>query len=238
MAECGLETITVTGATGYTDANGVYTKTSANSYQNTNGVVFAYAGSTGSYGPGWYIVKTFPRYFAAQDPADCPSGLTFEGKNGVVGSFTLLDTVPNTIYVSDAGVSLANGTYTRGANSGGYPTWTNENGYEIRIDSDGPGFKVWKFKNGLGHTLYTSQSNQFASATWPGEWPGDSNASPAIVLSVSVPFGQTPIPTLSLTPPPTPSQNTFGLPADVVALITSRFGSVARFLRLRNQGQI
>ncbi len=35
-----------------------------------------------------------------------------------------------------------------------------------------------------------------------------------------------------------PSQNTFGLPADVVALITSRFGSVANFLRLRNQGQV
>jgi hypothetical protein len=36
----------------------------------------------------------------------------------------------------------------------------------------------------------------------------------------------------------TPSQNTFGLAADVVALITSRFGSVANFLRLRNQGQV
>jgi hypothetical protein len=35
-----------------------------------------------------------------------------------------------------------------------------------------------------------------------------------------------------------PDQNTFGLAADVVALITSRHGSVANFLRLRNQGQI
>jgi hypothetical protein len=33
-------------------------------------------------------------------------------------------------------------------------------------------------------------------------------------------------------------QATFGLPADVVALITSRFGTVANFLRLRNLGQI
>jgi hypothetical protein len=32
--------------------------------------------------------------------------------------------------------------------------------------------------------------------------------------------------------------NTFGLPADVVALIESRFGTVANYLRLRNQGQI
>ena len=31
---------------------------------------------------------------------------------------------------------------------------------------------------------------------------------------------------------------TFGLPADIVALIESRFGTVANYLRLRNQGQI
>jgi hypothetical protein len=35
-----------------------------------------------------------------------------------------------------------------------------------------------------------------------------------------------------------PSAPTFGLPADVVALIVSRHGSVANFLRLRNQGQV
>jgi hypothetical protein len=35
-----------------------------------------------------------------------------------------------------------------------------------------------------------------------------------------------------------PDQPTFGLPADVVALITSRFGTVGNYLRLRNQGQI
>jgi hypothetical protein len=34
------------------------------------------------------------------------------------------------------------------------------------------------------------------------------------------------------------SEPTFGLPADVVALMTSRHGSVANFLRLRNLGQI
>jgi hypothetical protein len=38
---------------------------------------------------------------------------------------------------------------------------------------------------------------------------------------------------------PEPSTNpTFGLPADVVALIESRFGTVANFLRLRNLGQV
>jgi hypothetical protein len=35
-----------------------------------------------------------------------------------------------------------------------------------------------------------------------------------------------------------PDQPTFGLPADVVALIESKFGTVANYLRLRNQGQI
>ena len=34
------------------------------------------------------------------------------------------------------------------------------------------------------------------------------------------------------------SSNTFGLPAEVVALIESKFGTVANYLRLRNQGQI
>ena len=34
------------------------------------------------------------------------------------------------------------------------------------------------------------------------------------------------------------TQPTFGLPAESVALITSRFGTVANFLRLRNQGQV
>ena len=42
----------------------------------------------------------------------------------------------------------------------------------------------------------------------------------------------------TLTPAIGSGQNTFGLPADVVALITSRFGTVANYLRLRNQGQI
>jgi len=41
-----------------------------------------------------------------------------------------------------------------------------------------------------------------------------------------------------ITEVPVSTQPTFGLPADVVALITSRFGTVANFLRLRNQGQV
>jgi hypothetical protein len=51
--------------------------------------------------------------------------------------------------------------------------------------------------------------------------------------------------TLTVTPEPTPTptpapstSNTFGLPAESVALIEANFGSVENFLRLRNQGQV
>lgn len=41
------------------------------------------------------------------------------------------------------------------------------------------------------------------------------------------------------TPTPTPStSNTFGLPAESVALIEANFGTVENYLRLRNQGQV
>jgi hypothetical protein len=44
---------------------------------------------------------------------------------------------------------------------------------------------------------------------------------------------------LTVTPEPEPSEgNTFGLPAETVALIEANFGSVENFLRLRNQGQV
>jgi hypothetical protein len=43
---------------------------------------------------------------------------------------------------------------------------------------------------------------------------------------------------LTVTPTPTLTSNTFGLPAESVALIEANFGTVANFLRLRNQGQV
>ena len=109
--------------------------------------------------------------------------------------------VPNTLIVSNAGYNPANGTYIRGADSGGYPTWSNENNHVIRIDNDGPGFKIWKLKNDTGQNLYSNIGFNFASATWPGEYPADPNADPAIVWQVSVPFGVEPVPVFSLTPP-------------------------------------
>jgi hypothetical protein len=48
-----------------------------------------------------------------------------------------------------------------------------------------------------------------------------------------------PEPTASPSPSPEPGDdNTFGLPAETVALIEANFGSVENFLRLRNQGQV
>ena len=108
--------------------------------------------------------------------------------------------VPNTFYITAAGTTGAIGTYTRGADFGGYPSWTNENGWTIRIDSGGPGFKIWKILNTVGQTAYASQSDQFASATWPGEWPADPAADPAIVITAGT-FGSNPVPTFTLTPP-------------------------------------
>ena len=143
MAECNLETITVTDINDYPNLNGVYTKESANNYVNPSGARLLWSdypdggplgiiplNAPGQQGPGWYFMtggeSVLPVYFAAQDPADCPLGLNF--------------------------------------------TFDNE-------------------------------------------------------FSFNLPEGIVPSPT-------------FGLPADVVALITARHGSVANFLRLRNQGQI
>jgi hypothetical protein len=138
MAHCTLETITVTGA-GMAVVNGMYTldEETDQYIKNDEGVYIFYSiggEGSGNNGPGWYVFTIPPtgfgfRYYAAQDPADCPTGLTFVGINSQVGDSFVLE--------------------------GGAP-----------------------------------------------------------------------------------SQNTFGLPSDVVALITSRFGTVANFLRLRNQGQV
>jgi hypothetical protein len=43
---------------------------------------------------------------------------------------------------------------------------------------------------------------------------------------------------VSTEPEPEPEGETFGLPAESVALIEANFGSVANYLRLRNQGQV
>ncbi len=139
------------------------------------------------------------------------------------------------IVVSDAGSTAANGTYvpyTTGSAPGlvVYTVWTKDGANSFpRIIVDGSGSGQWSIAGTVpfpGASLYLTPENSFASADCPVN----------LVWSVG-PFGSGPAPTVTGIPA-APAQNTFGLPADVVALITSRHGSVANFLRLRNQGQI
>lgn len=92
-----------------------------------------------------------------------------------------------------------------------YPT----NDFGIDYYDDGSGYKLWLFNN----------PDYFVLDPEPN-WSFVVENNGQVLYGVGPGYS------------PTPSQNTFGLPADVVALITSRFGSVANFLRLRNQGQI
>jgi len=90
MAVCNLDEITISGADSFPNANGVYTKGGNNYYTNDNGVILMHA-MGGAFGPGWYIISAGDRYFSAQLPANCPTGLTFYGNEseGVTGTFVL-----------------------------------------------------------------------------------------------------------------------------------------------------
>ena len=149
--------------------------------------------------------------------------------------------VPNTLKVTGAGYSAANGTYTRVSDVDGYPAWEKEGGsVGIQIGAGGP-VVFWQITElpliGGGPTCNTIYDSNFAvpSSTWPGEYPSDPAADPVTWGNACKGTGNSPTITAG---GGTPSAPTFGLPADVVALITSRFGTVANFLRLRNQGQV
>jgi hypothetical protein len=142
------------------------------------------------------------------------------------GNKRLSNYMPSNVLVSDAGNELVNGTYTyRGINAGkpyynleGLPDNPNQGAITWT------GF--WYITTPAGNPGYFSMENV--------EYPWQ------VVTWVATPASATPTVTeIALTVNETPENgNTFGLPADVVALITSRFGTVANFLRLRNQGQI
>jgi hypothetical protein len=138
------------------------------------------------------------------------------------------------IIVSNAGIAAANGTYvpyTTGTRGGQpYTIWTKNglNSYP-RIDVTGSDPGTWAILGTIpfpGAEIYNSGIGSYGSADCP------------VNLTWSVgPFGSGLAPTVTGTPA-APSEPTFGLPAESVALITSRFGTVANFLRLRNQGQV
>jgi hypothetical protein len=124
----------------------------------------------------------------------------------------------DTITVTGAGTSAVDGTYNKVSST----QWNDEEGvYRIIVDSaGGAGLYVW-ILNAIsgGPPIYSST---LSTSDCPAG------------LTLSPVTGSSPSPTITAVA----SAPTFGLPADVVALITSRFGTVANFLRLRNQGQV
>jgi hypothetical protein len=93
MAECNLQTITVSEAKIVSRVNGNYHKVASNEKENyylkednTSALQYTteYVSGVGQVS-GWQIVDFRSgqvKYYASQDPADCPIGLTFIGVNG------------------------------------------------------------------------------------------------------------------------------------------------------------
>jgi hypothetical protein len=135
--------------------------------------------------------------------------------------------------VTGAGTSSANGSYIPAgvATPGrGNTIFTKDGTLSYpRITVDGSGQGQWAI---LGNTPFPGAPFYSAPADSYG-----SNDCPAGLNWSETTFGVSPAPTVTGTPA-APSQPTFGLPAETVALIVSNFGSVANYLRLRNQGQV
>jgi len=140
----------------------------------------------------------------------------------------------DTVIVSGAGSEQVNGTYVESGTFTGRPQYLlNGGGPDDRIFwgdiSDG-----WTIIND-GVAFYATSDGEALAEDVEFPWL-------ATVWTIQGWEGELPVPTVTLfVPEPEPepeTENTFGLPAETVALITSRFGSVANFLRLRNQGQI
>lgn len=150
------------------------------------------------------------------------------------------------------GIDL-NGTYVLGIT--GFGDWwgdaaEEEVGINLRrpfyVKTNGYSSQNFGFENWSYIIRYNTDAGAFAGDRW---WLYNNQVAQGFLFSSEVnaipyyPTDVTPwVQTSTITGTPVltfaSSQNTFGLPADVVALITSRFGSVANFLRLRNLGQI
>jgi hypothetical protein len=174
--------------------------------------------------------------------------------------------VPNQILVSGSSTSYVNGVYDKSETAGlqGSPIYNHTTAWVPPQGSSGPGMeylapiirleaggptRFWRFYfaapapwDPLLILQYSGTSNQVVpSETWPGEWPGDNTTDPVIAWD-----GQPGLTITAYSPTPQGSGNgvgeegnfTFGLPPDVVGLINKNFGTVANYLRLRNQGQI
>lgn len=140
------------------------------------------------------------------------------------------------IVVSGCSFELANGTYIDQGGTGAERFWTKAipgqtsvTEFFIEYDSVNELWRIVGAYEDDNESLTDLARSEFeilpSSLPWTLDWvenDGDGGFNTPISVQLA----------------PEEEENTFGLPADVVALIVSRHGSVANFLRLRNQGQI
>jgi hypothetical protein len=142
------------------------------------------------------------------------------------------------IVVAAAGFTGVNGTYTK--------INTDLNGF-ARYQKDGANeyFRIYELEGGhrWGIQAPPFPGATFQAGIYRSQDFGSNEALPDCPTDLSIVWEATnpannPAPTVTAFGGGGSTEPTFGLPADVVALITSRFGTVANFLRLRNQGQV
>ena len=123
--------------------------------------------------------------------------------------------MPSNVLVSGLSDNQYNGLYVYDGELNGKPSYR----YNINFLFWNAADSFWTLEDGANYTLsYSNVDYPWLATNW--------------IFDSIDPLG------LVMTEVPVFSQPTFGLPADAVALITAHFGSVANFLRLRNQGQV
>jgi len=153
----------------------------------------------------------------------------------------------DTIIVSGAGNSDCNGTYIKTGtevilSGGGSETAITAAVYEKETDNT---FKlIAQGQGGVGNfrwVVFKFFARYFTQTITREDFPSCPTDLSLIWTPDGTPgFAEAPAPTFtSSEPEPEPeTENTFGLPAETVALITKNFGTVENYLRLRNQGQV
>lgn len=134
------------------------------------------------------------------------------------------------VVTSDGGPAGIEGTYTKNGTFNGFSLFTKEGGWSIRCSPSGPpGWNFWGLRKIIDGDLIVSYTITGPAPSQPDCPPEGTYTQGALGVTGPITL------TYAALEPELP---TFGLPAETVALITSRFGTVARFLRLRNLGQI
>lgn len=155
-------------------------------------------------------------------------------------------TAYTSIVVSGAGATSLNGTYIPFSTTtiGGvtFTSYTKDGEDSLPIlqaESAFGNFYVWAIRGGFGFEdsqgkLYYGRptSITYYRTTSPLNCPNE------VALWDAINITPEPLPTVTGVEGGGGSEPTFGLPADVVSLMVAAHGSVANFLRLRNQGQI